>query len=74
MRSQEDIMPEDILGLADALRAGALTAEALLDRCLARIAARDGVLNSFVALDGAGARTAGSILEHATPQRGRRSR
>jgi aspartyl-tRNA(Asn)/glutamyl-tRNA(Gln) amidotransferase subunit A len=51
-------MPEHIAGLADALRAGTLTAEALLDRSLARIALRDSVLNSFVALDEAGARTA----------------
>ncbi|MCB8877630.1 amidase [Acidisoma silvae] len=51
-------MPEDITGLAAALRAGALTAEALLDRALARIAAGDGALNSFVALDDAGARAA----------------
>jgi aspartyl-tRNA(Asn)/glutamyl-tRNA(Gln) amidotransferase subunit A len=49
-------MPEDILGLAAALRDGSVTAEALLDRSLDRIRHIDGQLNSFVALDEAGAR------------------
>ncbi len=48
----------DITTLAAALRARALTAEALLDLCLDRIARIDGRLNSFVALDEAGARAA----------------
>ncbi|WP_321377768.1 amidase [Rhizobium sp.] len=44
-------MFETVHELATALRSGALTAQALLERCLARIAAQDGVLNSFVAID-----------------------
>ncbi|MCB8883556.1 amidase [Acidisoma cellulosilytica] len=44
-------MPEDLGDIAAALREGSLTAEALLDRCLARIAERDPSLNSFVAID-----------------------
>lgn len=51
-------MAEDLVDLGAALHAGALTAEALLNRCLERIAARDGAFNSFVALDEAGARAA----------------
>lgn len=51
-------MPEDLGAIARALRAGSVTAEALLDRSLARIATRDAVLNSFVALDESGARQA----------------
>ena len=51
-------MAEDILDLAAALRDGSLTAETLLDRCLERIARRDPTLNSFVAIDEAGARAA----------------
>ena len=49
-------MAEDILGLATSLRDGTITAEALLDRTLARIGQRDGRLNSVVALDESGAR------------------
>ena len=41
-----------------ACAAGSLTAEALLDRCLERIRQLDPQLNSFVALDEAGARAA----------------
>ncbi|MDQ0455610.1 amidase [Rhizobium paknamense] len=51
-------MPEDISGLAEALRSGALTAQSLLERCLERIETLDGNLNSFVALDRAGAEQA----------------
>ncbi len=49
-------MAEDIFELAAALRDGAITAEALLDRSLDRIRRVDGRLNSFVALDESGAR------------------
>ncbi|MGA2792090.1 MAG: amidase family protein [Roseiarcus sp.] len=49
-------MEEDISGLAASLLEGTLTAEALLDRCLDRIRRIDPRLNSFVALDEAGAR------------------
>ena len=49
---------EGISGIGAALRSGALTAEALLDRCLDRIRRIDPRLNSFVALDEAGARQA----------------
>ena len=42
---------QDLAGLAAELRSFALGAEALLDRCLARIAGRDPALNSIVALD-----------------------
>jgi aspartyl-tRNA(Asn)/glutamyl-tRNA(Gln) amidotransferase subunit A len=49
---------EDISGLAASLRDRALSSEALLDRCLERIRHFDPRLNSFVALDEAGARAA----------------
>lgn len=48
-------MEETIGELAAALNAGRLTSRALVERCLARIAALDGRFNSFVALDEAGA-------------------
>lgn len=51
-------MPEDIGSLAAALRSGALTAQALLHRCLERIERLDRSLNSFVAIDYAGAEAA----------------
>ena len=51
-------MADDISGTGMALRSGASTAEALLDRCLDRIRRIDPQLNSFVALDEAGARSA----------------
>jgi Asp-tRNA(Asn)/Glu-tRNA(Gln) amidotransferase A subunit family amidase len=51
-------MAESIFELATALRSGELTAEALLDRCLERIRRIDPSLNSFVALDEDGGRTA----------------
>jgi aspartyl-tRNA(Asn)/glutamyl-tRNA(Gln) amidotransferase subunit A len=51
-------MPESVSEVAAALRRGELTAEALLDRCLARIRRIDPLLNSFVALDEPGARAA----------------
>jgi aspartyl-tRNA(Asn)/glutamyl-tRNA(Gln) amidotransferase subunit A len=46
---------ESIADLAAALAAGRLTSKALVERSLARIRKRDGRLNSFVALDEAGA-------------------
>jgi len=49
---------ENISELAAALRSGSLTAEALLDRSLERILRLNPQLNSLVALDEAGARTA----------------
>jgi Asp-tRNA(Asn)/Glu-tRNA(Gln) amidotransferase A subunit family amidase len=49
---------EDVSGLGASLRCGTLTAETLLDRCLERIGRIDPKLNSFVALDEAGAREA----------------
>src|SRR5664279_3111727 len=49
---------EDISGIAISLRDGSLTSEALVDRCLERIRRMDPRLNSFVALDEAGARAA----------------
>ncbi len=51
-------MTHDISELAALLRGGELTAEALLDRCFDRIRCLDPKLNSFVALDEAGARAA----------------
>jgi aspartyl-tRNA(Asn)/glutamyl-tRNA(Gln) amidotransferase subunit A len=54
---------EDIKILSAALRAGQLTATALLERCLARIAALDPVLNSFVALNATGARAAAAASD-----------
>jgi len=51
-------MAESIFELATALRSGELTAEALLDRCLERTRRIDPSLNSFVALDEDGGRTA----------------
>jgi len=51
-------MAEGIAELAASLRSRALTAEALLDRCLDRIRRIDPRLNSFVALDEPGARAA----------------
>ena len=51
-------MEEEICELSAGLRRGTLTAEALLDRCLERIRRLDPQLNSFVALDEAGARAA----------------
>ena len=47
-------MEETIGELAAALNADRLTSRALVERCLARIAALDGRFNSFVALDEAG--------------------
>ena len=51
-------MEEQICEISAGLRRGTLTAEALLDRCLERIRRLDPQLNSFVALDEAGARAA----------------
>ncbi len=51
-------MPVTLTDLSAALAAGHLTAEALVERCLARIAAGDGALNSFVHVDADGARAA----------------
>lgn len=51
-------MAEDIGALAADLRAGRLTSEALVERCLERVRRLDPRLNSFVALDEAGARAA----------------
>ena len=51
-------MLEDIGALAKALRSGAMTAQALLHRCLERIERLDGNLNSFVAIDYQGAESA----------------
>ena len=51
-------MEEEICEISAGLRRGTLTAEALLDRCLERIRRLDPQLNSFVALDEAGARAA----------------
>ncbi|HET9018589.1 MAG TPA: amidase [Acetobacteraceae bacterium] len=50
--------PADATTLAASLRAGALSAEGLLDQCLERIRRIDPRLNSFVTLDEAGARAA----------------
>jgi aspartyl-tRNA(Asn)/glutamyl-tRNA(Gln) amidotransferase subunit A len=47
--------PESIADLAAALAAGRLSSKALVERSLARIRRGDGRLNSFVALDEAGA-------------------
>jgi aspartyl-tRNA(Asn)/glutamyl-tRNA(Gln) amidotransferase subunit A len=54
----EDWWKHDLGILGAALRDRRLTAEALLDACLARIRRLDPALNCFVALDEAGARTA----------------
>lgn len=51
-------MPVTLTDLAAALAAGHLTAEALVERCLARIDSGDGALNSFVHVDADGARAA----------------
>jgi aspartyl-tRNA(Asn)/glutamyl-tRNA(Gln) amidotransferase subunit A len=51
-------MEEDVAGLAAALRKGATSAEALLDRSLDRIRLHDRELNTFVARDEAAARAA----------------
>lgn len=51
-------MLEEIGEIAAALRSGALTAQALLERCIERIARLDPVLNSFVAIDETKARHA----------------
>ena len=51
-------MNQDISAFAALLRKGELTAERLLDQCLARIRRIDPEINSFVWLDEAGARTA----------------
>jgi aspartyl-tRNA(Asn)/glutamyl-tRNA(Gln) amidotransferase subunit A len=64
-------MEEEICELSTGLRRGSLTAEALLDRCLERIRQLDPQLNSFVALDEAGARAATRGLP--AGQRDRRS-
>ena len=62
----------DISGLGAALRCGEITAEALLDRCLERIRRIDPRLNSFVAVDEAGARAAAQesdrLLAAGTPR------
>jgi aspartyl-tRNA(Asn)/glutamyl-tRNA(Gln) amidotransferase subunit A len=49
---------EEIGEIAAALRSGALTAEALLERCLERVGRLDPVLNSFVAIGESQAREA----------------
>jgi aspartyl-tRNA(Asn)/glutamyl-tRNA(Gln) amidotransferase subunit A len=51
-------MAQDISALSALLRSGELTAEKLLDQCLAQIQRVDPKLNSFVCVDEAGARTA----------------
>ncbi|WP_459697618.1 amidase [Acidisoma sp. C75] len=51
-------IPNEIAAVAEALRAGRLTAAALLDRTLARITAEDSAIGSFVAIDEPGARLA----------------
>jgi aspartyl-tRNA(Asn)/glutamyl-tRNA(Gln) amidotransferase subunit A len=51
-------MNQDISAFAALLRKGELTAERLLDQCLARIRRIDPEINSFVWLDEAGARAA----------------
>lgn len=48
-------MPEEIGALASALRNGKLSAVALLERCLERIARHNGALNAFIAIDREGA-------------------
>jgi aspartyl-tRNA(Asn)/glutamyl-tRNA(Gln) amidotransferase subunit A len=55
---EDEKMEEEITALAASLKKGAVTAEALLDRSLDRIRRLDGALNTFVALDEAGARAA----------------
>ena len=54
---------QDISRLGAALRCRELTAEALLERCLDRIRRVDPQLNSFVALDEAGAREAAQVSD-----------
>jgi aspartyl-tRNA(Asn)/glutamyl-tRNA(Gln) amidotransferase subunit A len=65
-------MTEEIAELAAALRARTLTAEALLERCLERVGRLDPRLNSFVALDVAGARAAAkesdALLSRSAPR------
>ncbi len=51
-------MLKEIGEIAAALRSGEVTSEALLDRSLERIARQDAAINSFVAIDEVGARTA----------------
>jgi aspartyl-tRNA(Asn)/glutamyl-tRNA(Gln) amidotransferase subunit A len=51
-------MLEEIGEIAAALRSGALTSEALLERTLERIERQNRAINSFVAVDQAGARAA----------------
>src|SRR5437763_17051680 len=45
-----DLLDASLLAQAEALRAGAVSAPELLERCLARIAERDQVLNAFRAV------------------------
>ena len=66
-------MAESISELATALRNGELTAELLLDRCLERITRIDPSLNSFVAVDEAGARTAAKVSDARLAERSARS-
>lgn len=66
--------PADATTLAASLRAGALSAEGLLDLCLERIRRIDPRLNCFVTLDEAGARAAAresdARLRAGTPRSG----
>src|SRR5882672_6323875 len=52
-----------IAPLAGAVRARRITAEAVLDDTLGRIAALDGQLHAFCTLDAAGARTAARAVD-----------
>jgi aspartyl-tRNA(Asn)/glutamyl-tRNA(Gln) amidotransferase subunit A len=66
-------MTHDISKLAASLRNGKLTAEGLLNDCLDRIRRIDPQLNSFVALDERGARTAARASDARLAARGPRS-
>ena len=57
-----------VVAMADAVRAGRLSALDLVDRCLARISRRNDRLNAFVYLDAAGARRAADALDRRIAQ------
>ena len=59
----DELVWSDATAQAEAIRDGAVTAEALLDVVLARVAAHDGLLRAYVSLDEDGARRAARAVD-----------
>jgi aspartyl-tRNA(Asn)/glutamyl-tRNA(Gln) amidotransferase subunit A len=54
-----------VIEMASAVRSGEVSAVAMVEECLALIAERDGALNSFLFVDGAGARASAAEVDAA---------